>query len=108
MESTVIVSPLKSQAAEALRSAGLKWQLAIRKVENVFNKSNRIVRHLVGQTSRRPSEVTTTGIELPCATALSHFFNTQFGINERAPELSLWLSNSCGVATPAASPQPGD
>ncbi|KAK8887597.1 hypothetical protein M9Y10_038648 [Tritrichomonas musculus] len=89
---------LKNQASELLSNAQTKWNSALLKAETVFNKSNRIIGYLVENKDKWPSEVKMNGIEMANSTALSHFFNTQYGINEKAPQLAEWLSKSCSLS----------
>lgn len=100
-ESAHSTSLLKNQAATTLKNAELKWSVSIHKAETVFNKSNRIVGYLVENRNRWPTEVKMQGIEMSSATALSHFFNTQYGINEKAPQLAEWLATICATSMPS-------
>jgi hypothetical protein len=89
-------SLLKGQAQSALKNAQIHWHLSIHKAETIFNKSNRIIGLLAGQRNRWPSEVKMSAIEMTAATTLSHFFNPQYGINEKAPQLAEWLYANYG------------
>ena len=90
-------SILKRQAELALQNAELKWSLTLQKAESVFNKSNRIIGFLAQNRNRWPNEVKLTGVDINTAASLSHFFNTQLGINEKAPQLADWLVNNCSL-----------
>jgi hypothetical protein len=88
------VGLLKERAKAAFKTAELKWGLALHKAETIFNKSNRIIGLLIDSRNRWPNDVKLTGIELAGANTLSHLFNPQFGINEKAPQLAEWLSTN--------------
>lgn len=85
------VSLLKNQANIELKNAELKWNVSIHRAAAVFNKSNRIATILADQKNQWPIEYKLDGIDISNATMLSHFFNTQYGINEKAPQFAEWI-----------------
>lgn len=90
---------LKKQANELVQDANSKWGEALHKAENVFNKSNRIIAYLTESRDKWPTEMKITGIEMSQSTGLSHFFNTQYGINEKVPQLAEWLTKNCSFTS---------
>ncbi|OHS95868.1 hypothetical protein TRFO_10273 [Tritrichomonas foetus] len=99
-EVTQNVSLLKNQAQLAMKNAEIKWKLTLHKAESIFNKSNRIISFLVEQRNRWPTEVKMDAVEMSNATTISHFFNTQYGINEKSPQLAEWLCQYCTTNPP--------
>jgi hypothetical protein len=97
-------SLLKRQAELITKRAELQWTLSVGKAELVFSKSNRIVATLVNQKDRWPPEAKMTGIEMASALPISHFFNPDYGIHEKAGQFAEWLTNSAS-AIPAQPKQ---
>lgn len=93
------VSLLKNQAQISLTNADIKWKDASHKAVALFNKSNRIFGTITQQKNRYPAQVSMDTIEMSNSTMLSHFFNTQYGINEKAPQFAEWLTQNFTTAT---------
>jgi hypothetical protein len=94
LEPLSTISLLKGQAQSALSSAALHWKLAVRKAEGVFTRSGQICGLLANQRNRWQTEIKMSGIDITSAPALSHLFNPQYGINEKAPQVTEWLSKN--------------
>jgi hypothetical protein len=85
------VSVLHHQAELLTKRAELLWGVSVSKAELVFTKSNRMIAALMKQKDRWPAEVNLTGIEMPNAFPMAHFFNADYAINEKAAMLGEWL-----------------
>jgi hypothetical protein len=96
LEPMPTVSLLRGQAESALKNAALHWNLAVRKAEGIFSRSSQISGLLANQRNRCQAEIKMSGMDTSNATALSHLFNPQFGINEKAPQVTEWLSKNSG------------
>ena len=77
-----------------MKNAEIKWNVTIHKAEAILNKSNRISALLAGQKNQWPIEYKMDSVEISNATMLSHFFNTQYGVNEKAPQFSEWICHN--------------
>lgn len=88
------VKLLKNQADIITNNATVKWNITMHKTENVFSKSNKIVSSLSEEKSRWPSHLDMSSIDISNSSALSHFFNTQYGINEKSQQFAEWIINS--------------
>jgi hypothetical protein len=87
-------SPLKGQATAALKNAEIHWHVALHKAETIFNKSKRMISLIMDQRSRWPTEVKLGAMDITGAVVLSHFFNMQYGINEKGQQLAEWLATN--------------
>lgn len=85
------ISLLKNQANIAFKNAEIKWNVTVHKAEAILKKSNRIAAILNDQKNFWPPEYKMDGVDISNATMLSHFFNTQYGVNEKAPQFADWL-----------------
>lgn len=88
-----LFSLLKSQAESQIKSAEVQWSLALHKVEEILNKSNRILCKLLGMKKRYQSEIHVNEIDINAAYSISHLLNAQFGIHEKSPVLVEWLNS---------------
>ena len=84
---------LKNQAEIATKNAETKWKLNLQNVESIFNKSNKIMKTIHGQSDKIQARVKFNDVEISNAASLSHFFNIRYGINEKSQQFALWLYN---------------
>lgn len=89
-------SLLKNQADAQRKSAEIQWNLSIHKLQEILNKSNRIVGKLIGMKKRWPSEIQIGEIDMNTAYSISHLLNSQFGIHEKSQVLVDWLNSIIG------------
>jgi hypothetical protein len=93
-------SLLKNSAKEELKNAENQWETAIQKAQVLFGKSFLVVGSLLEQRPR--AGVNLSGLDMTCASGLSHLFNMEFGINEKVPVLAEWLCNTCAICLVSA------
>jgi hypothetical protein len=90
---------LKGHGQAIFKDAEVRWRVALHQAEIVFNKSNRIISLIADQRNSWPAEIRMNNVEIANANALSHLFNTEYGISESVPQLATWIATNVVTAS---------